>query len=533
MYSDKVLEHFRNPRNVGEIPDADGIGEVGNAICGDMMTFYIKVENDRIVNVKFKTFGCLPPDEKIVKNPSGLSPIAAFSKDSYVINSIGKSTFITETYKRNFSGYLLKIIPFVSPYNSIRLTPNHPVLAIKRKLVPGARISISKCSWLRISEKKLKKTEPDFYPASTLKTGDYIVYPILNKVIDDKNFTIPVMRLIGYYLSEGYITAKGNAVNFSFNKNEKKYIQDVKNIIYTITKKSPNQKIRNNVCEIYICSKKLADFLSLHCGKLARHKKLSEKIMYLPFKKQWELIKTYHAGDGDIFYRRKKDYPTYRIITTSENLAFQIQQIFARGGIFASISELIKKNCCIEGRKLKDSKQYKIIFKLKRKHKFVHYHENKKFFLVPIRKIEKLKYSGKVYNIQVAFEPNTYLVKGFAVHNCGAAIAVSSMISEMAKGKTLDEALKITNKDVAEELGGLPPNKLHCSNLGADALHAAIKNYLAKKFASAKHDHCPYCDNPLEDELCKLCKQEFKRCPNCNILIPKNATSCPHCKTNL
>ena len=58
MYSQKVIEHFKNPRNVGEIADPDGIGEVGNPICGDMMTFYIKVKDGRLTDVKFKTFGC-------------------------------------------------------------------------------------------------------------------------------------------------------------------------------------------------------------------------------------------------------------------------------------------------------------------------------------------------------------------------------------------------------------------------------------------------------------------------------------------
>ena len=57
-YSEKVMDHFQNPRNVGEIPDADGVGEIGNPVCGDMMTFYIKVENNRLKDVKFKTFGC-------------------------------------------------------------------------------------------------------------------------------------------------------------------------------------------------------------------------------------------------------------------------------------------------------------------------------------------------------------------------------------------------------------------------------------------------------------------------------------------
>ncbi|MEM2936651.1 MAG: Fe-S cluster assembly scaffold protein NifU [Candidatus Bathyarchaeia archaeon] len=58
MYSEKVMEHFMNPRNVGEIPDADGVGKVGNPICGDMMTVYIKVKDNRLEDVKFKTFGC-------------------------------------------------------------------------------------------------------------------------------------------------------------------------------------------------------------------------------------------------------------------------------------------------------------------------------------------------------------------------------------------------------------------------------------------------------------------------------------------
>ncbi len=58
MYSEKVMEHFRNPRNVGEIEDADGIGEVGNAACGDIMKIYLKVKDDIIEDVKFQTFGC-------------------------------------------------------------------------------------------------------------------------------------------------------------------------------------------------------------------------------------------------------------------------------------------------------------------------------------------------------------------------------------------------------------------------------------------------------------------------------------------
>lgn len=69
----------------------------------------------------------------------------------------------------------------------------------------------------------------------------------------------------------------------------------------------------------------------------------------------------------------------------------------------------------------------------------------------------------------------------FKTFGCAAAIAASSMITEMAMGKTLQEALRIKNEDVAEALGGLPPKKLQCSNIAADALHKAIADYLARK----------------------------------------------------
>ena len=59
MYTEKVMDHFSNPRNIGEIENADGVGEVGNPVCGDMMSFYIVVKDNKIADIKFKTFGCV------------------------------------------------------------------------------------------------------------------------------------------------------------------------------------------------------------------------------------------------------------------------------------------------------------------------------------------------------------------------------------------------------------------------------------------------------------------------------------------
>jgi nitrogen fixation NifU-like protein len=87
---------------------------------------------------------------------------------------------------------------------------------------------------------------------------------------------------------------------------------------------------------------------------------------------------------------------------------------------------------------------------------------------------------GDVMKVSIKVKDGRIADIKFLPFGCVAAVATSSMVTELAKGKTLDEAMKITRSDVAEKLGGLPPIKLHCSNLAADALHAAIEDYRKK-----------------------------------------------------
>ncbi|SHK08566.1 Fe-S cluster assembly scaffold protein NifU [Desulforamulus aeronauticus] len=90
---------------------------------------------------------------------------------------------------------------------------------------------------------------------------------------------------------------------------------------------------------------------------------------------------------------------------------------------------------------------------------------------------------GDIMKITLKVEDNIIKDIKFKTFGCGAAVATSSMVTEMALGKTIDEALQITNKAVAEALEGLPPAKMHCSNLAADALKAAIEDYQKKQNA--------------------------------------------------
>jgi nitrogen fixation NifU-like protein len=88
---------------------------------------------------------------------------------------------------------------------------------------------------------------------------------------------------------------------------------------------------------------------------------------------------------------------------------------------------------------------------------------------------------GDVMKVFIKVEDDKIVDAKFQTFGCGAAIAVSSMVTEMAKGMTLEEASKITKQTLADALDGLPPQKMHCSNLGADALQKAIEDYRQKK----------------------------------------------------
>lgn len=115
----------------------------------------------------------------------------------------------------------------------------------------------------------------------------------------------------------------------------------------------------------------------------------------------------------------------------------------------------------------------------------------------------------------------------FKTFGCGSAIAVSSMLTEIATGKPIDEAKKITNKDVANALEGLPKNKLHCSNLGADALHMAIQDYEDKKYGRTRKEETQ------EKEVHLHMAGEKCYCPYCDVELDERTTFCEACQRNL
>lgn len=371
--------------------------------------------------------GCLPVGEEVTLGDTQVA-VETIEKGQTVINSNGEETTVKKTMVRPYDGNLIEITP-VSVGNAFRLTPEHPVLAIKRSSVWTGKRKTRKLS--DVSYKKLAVAQPDFVDAGKLEEGDFLVYPVNKVVREDSSLTDAHLRFLGYYLSEGF-TAKINncdAVMLSFNDSEREYINDAKQSAFAIIGKTPSEfhDPKKHELRLTVYSTELRALCEQHCGRYAGQKKLSKAIMELPPDCQKILLTTYYNGDGNVYSSfgndnvSKRNGTVFRALTVSRTLAFQLQELLSRQGIYASIN--IRKAFAEKlknGKVINHQTAYTVYYQdLKR---FVAVKTRKDYFLVPVTKINRSRYQGDVYNFHVATEPNTYLVKGFAVHNCTSPI---------------------------------------------------------------------------------------------------------------
>ncbi|MEM0481520.1 MAG: SufD family Fe-S cluster assembly protein [Nitrososphaerota archaeon] len=345
-----------------------------------------------------------------------------------VLNGRGEETLARALRIRDYEGDLVTIRP-VSPANSFQLTPDHPVLAIKRGEVTVRRKS-RRDGWLpEASTSRLSSTPPRYVPAGELRKGDFLVFPISREVRDDPTYTPELLRLLGYYLAEGsvFVHEKLNSpvIEFSLGAKEVGLAEEIKRLIVKVTGREPSivRDRKKNGLVVVSYSKELMDVCVRSCGKDAATKRLSRDIMLLPPEKQKVLLEAYFKGDGSVY---KKGRLMVRASTVSEVLAYQLQELLARQGIFASIYERGGSEDVIDGRRIRRRKQYVIYYSPRKRWRVVRMVDG--CFLVPIRSVEKKPFKGKVYNIEVVDASQSYLVKGFVVHNCTAPIYSSESL---------------------------------------------------------------------------------------------------------
>ncbi len=500
-YSKEVLKRFTDPKNFGEIKNPDGVGQVGNPQC-------------------------LLHGEKIFFNEE-FNDINNAIKSDIVISQDSSKNKIIDTLSREYDG---KVITLKNCLGKISLTPEHLIYALK---LPK--------HYNFFRTKYRKELIPAWYHAEDLKKRDIILYPIYNEIkdihfleidipkpkYDFKSRDIPkkiplnqdLLRLFGYFITEGNIQDKPSKTEISFclNINEKDMVEDIRDIskklfgIDVKTKERPD----THVIVVYIYNAQLSRFFKKLFGNGAQHKKLPEFIMKLPIEKQKSLIKGLWKGDG--YVNLKRNGPRGGYATISYQLVQQIKLLLIRQGIVPSVYK--EKERLVRGVNHKTSYRIHVgqrdslirlcdILSIKyspKSYGSVDSWFDNNYLYTPITKIEKTYYKGKVYNLEVE-NAHSFISEAFSLHNCGdimkiyfkikdnkisdikfqtfgcvSAIASSDALCELAKGKTIEEAKKITNQQIINKLKGLPSIKVHCSVLGANGLKKAILDYEAKQ----------------------------------------------------
>jgi NifU-like protein involved in Fe-S cluster formation len=510
-YNKKVMKEFTHPKNMGEIKNPSGIGKIGNPTC-------LLSKENILLNGKF-------------------TEIEKAKKDNLVVSHNSSENIILDRFSRDYNG---KIITLKNALGNISLTPEHLIYSIK--IPAGDR-------YKRIKGKK--ELIPSWYHAEDLKKGDIILYPFLKEEKNIKYLTIDIpklkydfksksipkkislnsslLRLFGYFLSEGNVQDKPtkNYISFALNIKEKEIVEDIREIvksIFNLEIKTKERLVENGVI-VYIYNAQLSRFFKKLFNNGAENKFLPEFMMNLPIQKQKHLISGLWKGDGYVNLNRIGPRAGY--VTISYQLAQQIKILLLRQGIISSVyldKEKISKGAYHKKSYRIHVGQRESLIKLSELLGFKYSPKsypsisswfNNGILYTPITKIEKVNYKGKVYNLEVE-NTHSFVSESFCLHNCGdimwvyikvekdkkgdeilkdikfktfgcaAAIATSSMISRLAKGKKLSEAEKIKYSDVVESLGGLPNIKIHCSTMASQALNLAIADYKKNKKENKK-----------------------------------------------
>jgi Fe-S cluster assembly protein SufB len=360
--------------------------------------------------------GCLPEWEEVSYGDE-MRNIRDVALHDVVLNSDGQETEVDKIMRRRYRGDLVEITPR-SPGNRFHVTPEHPVYAIRRESV---RSSLRRTGWPDLHPGRLANAQPEFVPAGELQPGDLLVFPINQVERDDTSLSDDFLRLLGYYVAEGCATMFNGckAVEFSLGDHEVDLIDDVSRLIERVTGKRPSRTHDPNRHGVYVVvySNELWDNMVEHGGKYAHGKRFSKAVMDLPPTRQAAAIETYYRGDGSVSQDGK--LTRVRACTVSRTLAFQLQELLARQGIFAyiNVTEAFDERMK-DGRTIHHTKRYMLFYaKNTRSRRAI---RRDGYFLVPVRALRRQRYDGQVYNFETRSEPHSYLVKGFAVHNCTA-----------------------------------------------------------------------------------------------------------------
>jgi Fe-S cluster assembly protein SufB len=361
--------------------------------------------------------GCLPAWEEVSYGDE-MRCVRDVAIDDRVLNDRGEEARVAKIMRRRYRGAMIEVTPR-SAGNRFHVTPEHPVLAIRRQRV--SKGSRGPTRWADIDQKRLDLCEPEYVPAGELVPGDLLVFPINKVEREDASLSDDFLRLLGYYVAEGCVTKFNgyDVAEWCLGSHEPELADEILRLIKRCTGKVGyrwEQKTKHGLY-VAVYSSELCAALEQHGGKYAHGKRFSKAVMDLPARRQRLAVDAYYRGDGSIGHYG--GMTTVRCSTVSRILAFQLQEMLARFGTFAYLS--IRKafdERMKDGRLIHHREMYILFYaRNTRSRRAIRRWD---YYLVPVRTLSRQAYDGFVYNFETASDPHSYLVKGFAVHNCTA-----------------------------------------------------------------------------------------------------------------
>lgn len=453
LYNDTVMDHFMNPRNMGDIKEADAIGEVGAAACGDIMKISLKIDHvtGTVTDARFKTFGCLGGNSPIA-TPFGYKPIKNLSTGDEIWTWNGKSVVknkIKNLVKKEVDSNELLVLDF-GLRKKIICTKDHVWWGADNRPLIAENIETG-MEVLEMTERELRslnnvgrqewlknKNSKDISKRNSLGLMKQKCLPQNQKGYHRKNPDISSIK--------NSIAAKKLWQNSEYTKNWQEGMEKAQWNRPTLLEKKFIQKFTNESIDVrYVGDYKF--WINTPDGK--------------KFNPDFKV-----NGQRKVIEVYTKKLPHFMQNRENQGWMIQKRKEYASAGFDVMFVEENELETCTN-----DIQRFiHNGISLKSKKEITHTNE--------LRGLEKSNGKYIVYDLELEEGSNCFFVLRAMSHNCGSAIAASSMATELIKGKSIDELERcFTNDQIVEALGGLPPVKIHCSVLAHEALNAALEDY--------------------------------------------------------